>query len=211
MFVVLISGTLGIMAAALYRTPGDLLARVLAVLCLSVPTFVWGILILLLPALWWGWGPPLKFHTITDNPGSNLAKVLPAAIALSLTAAGATARLLRSSLLQVKREDYIRTAYAKGLRGAIVYRRHLLRPSLIPVLTVIATFMGTILGGSVIAEQIFGIPGMGQLTLTAITGRDLPQIETNVLVFGVAFILINLLVDLLYAVIDPRIEYEKAA
>src|SRR5206468_2513653 len=132
---------------------------------------------------------------ITENPWSNLQKVVPAAIALSLTAAGGTARLLRSSLLQVRREDFIRTAYAKGLAGRTVYFRHLLRPSLIPVITVLGTFVGTILGGAVITEAIFGIPGIGQSTLTAITRRDLPQIQTNVLVFGAAFILINLVVD----------------
>lgn len=211
LLVVLVAGVLGTMGAAFYRTPGDLLSRILAVLCLSVPTFVWGIVILLLPALWFGWGPPLKFSPLTSNPVSNLEKIGPAAVALSLTAAGGTARLLRSSLLQVRREDFIRTAYAKGLAGRTVYLRHLLRPSLIPVLTVIGTFMGTILGGSVIAEAIFGIPGMGQSTLTSITRRDLPQIQTNVLVFGIGFILINLLVDLLYAVLDPRIEYQKQA
>lgn len=205
--VVLISGALGITAAAFYRRPLDLIARILAVVCLSVPTFVWGTLILLLPALWLGWGPPLKYRSLTDDPVANLQKVLPAALALALAAGGSTSRMLRSSLLQVRREDYTRTAYAKGLPEWTIYRRHLLRPALIPVLTLVATFMGTILGGTVVTESIFGIPGIGQSMLTAIVRRDLPQIQGNVFLFGMAFMLINLVVDVLYVVIDPRITY----
>jgi peptide/nickel transport system permease protein len=203
----ILAGVLGVTSTVFYRKPGDLLSRFLAVFCLCVPQFLWGVLILLLPAIWFGWGPPLRYASFTDDPVANLQKILPAAFAVALPSAGVTARVLRSSLLQVKREDYVRTAKAKGLGSPTIYRVHMLKPALIPVLTVMGTFVGAILGGSVIAESIFGIPGMGQATLTAITQRDLPQIQTNILVFGLGYIVINLLVDLTYPLLDPRIRY----
>ncbi|MER3420323.1 MAG: hypothetical protein C4290_07290 [Chloroflexota bacterium] len=144
--------------------------------------------------------------SILDQP-ANLIKYLIPATCVALSTSAIVVRLMRSMMLEVLRQDYIRTAYAKGLTGRAVLVRHALKNGLIPVVTIIGNQMGFLLGGLVIIEQVFALPGLGRLALDAITQRDYPQLEANVLLLVVSFLVINLVVDVMYAYLDPRVRY----
>ena len=206
-FAAMIGIPAGIIAATRPGTGSDYLARFTAILGLSVPGFWIATLVVVLPAVWWGWSPPIAYRALLDDPATNLQKFLPAAFAIGTALSAAVMRMTRSSLLEVMRQDYIRTARAKGLRDRLVVRRHGLRNALIPVITIMGVQAGILLGGTVIIEQIFTMPGVGRLTFEAIQRRDYPQLQANVLFIGTVFVLINLFVDLTYAWLDPRINY----
>jgi peptide/nickel transport system permease protein len=195
--------------SALYRNSApDYVVRVAAVLGLAVPNFWLATLVILVPLELWQYAPPFGGAIdFFDDPLGNLRQFVPPAIVLSLASAAGIMRLTRSSLLEVLRTDYIRTARSKGLRDPVVIGRHALRNSLIPVVTVIGLQVAVELGGTIIIERIFALPGLGQYTFTALLSKDFMVVQTMVLYVGIAVVLMNLLVDISYAWLDPRIRY----
>lgn len=158
-------------------------------------------------AIWWGWSPPLNYVGLFENPAANLEKTLPAAAVLSLPLAALTTRMTRASVVEVMRSDHIRTARAKGLKESVVIRHHGLRTALIPVVMVSGNQLGTRLGGTVIMEQIFLLPGLGKLTFDSISQRDYTQLQASIFLFALMVVVVNLAVDLSYGLIDPRVRY----
>jgi peptide/nickel transport system permease protein len=203
---ILIGVPIGVVAATRQDGVLDFFARSAAILGLSVPSFVLAVLVTLLPAIWWGWAPP-RFVEFSKDPAGHLVQfVVPAAI-LGVASAAAIMRLTRGMLLEVLRQDYVRTAWSKGLRERVVVLKHALKNALIPVVTVLGLQVAGIAGGAVIIEWIFGIPGMGQFLVDAIVQRDYPVIQGVNLVIVIIIVLTNLTVDLVYAALDPRIRY----
>jgi peptide/nickel transport system permease protein len=172
---------------------------------LAIPSFWLGTLVMVFPSVWWRWAPELEFVSLWEDPIRNLSHVLTPAILLGLALSAVTMRMTRTMMLEVLRQDYIRTARAKGLSEPLVVFRHALRNSLIPVVTLIGLQAPLLIGGAVILEQIFVIPGMGLLLLEAVSARDYPIITGVFLVTGLAILLINLAVDLAYGFLDPRV------
>jgi peptide/nickel transport system permease protein len=198
---------LGIIAAVRRGTVVDFLVSVFALLGLSIPGFFLGILLILLFSLRLGMLPPAGYVPIQDSLWENLKNMILPSLSLGLVLAAAITRIVRSSMLEVLNRDYIRTARAKGLAERIVTYRHALRNALIPVVTVVGLQFGTLLGGAVIIEQVFSLPGVGRFALEGINLRDYPVVQGAVLLIAAAFILVNLLVDIIYSLIDPRIRY----
>ncbi|HEX2440466.1 MAG TPA: ABC transporter permease [Methylomirabilota bacterium] len=197
---------IGVVAATRQDGVVDFFARSAAIFALSIPGFVLAILVTLLPAIWWGWTPP-RFVEFSKDPAGNLVQFVLPALILGVASAAAIMRLTRGMLLEVLRQDYVRTAWAKGLRERAVVLKHSLKNALIPVVTVLGLQVAAIAGGSVIIEWIFGIPGMGQFLVDAIVQRDYPVIQGVNLVIVTLIVLTNLTVDLVYAMLDPRIRY----
>jgi peptide/nickel transport system permease protein len=198
---------LGIVAAVRRGSVVDFLVSVFALLGLSIPGFFLGILLILLFSLRLGMLPPAGFVPVQDSLWANLKNMILPSLSLGLVLAAAITRIVRSSMLEVLNRDYIRTARAKGLSERIVTYRHALRNALIPVVTVVGLQFGTLLGGAVIIEQVFSLPGVGRFALEGINLRDYPVVQGAVLLIAAAFILVNLLVDVIYSLIDPRIRY----
>jgi peptide/nickel transport system permease protein len=196
----------GIVSATRQDGPLDFVARSAAIFGLSVPAFVTALLVTLLPAIWFGWTPP-RYVEFTKDPAGHLIQFVLPAIILGIASAAGIMRLTRGMLLEVLRQDYVRTAWAKGLRERVVVLKHALKNAVIPVVTVLGLQVAAIAGGSVIIEWIFGIPGMGQFLVDAITQRDYPVIQGINLVIVTIIVMTNLTVDLLYAALDPRIRY----
>lgn len=197
----------GILSAVKQDTIWDYLGRTLSITALSVPNFWLGTLAVVLPAIWFGWVPPVTYRPFWDDPLQNLQQFWLPSLVIGASASAAMMRMTRSAMLEVLRQDYIRTAVAKGLAGRKVVLRHALKNALIPVLTLFGALVGGLLTGAVITETIFNLPGFGSLTVSSISQRDYPQIQGNVLVFGLIYTVINLLVDLSYALLNPRIRY----
>lgn len=204
---VVIAIPLGILSAIRANTPIDYAARLFAVLGLSLPDFWIATMLILGLTLWVGWLPEFGYWPIWEDPAKNLEALIFPALIVGYRFSATTARMTRSSVLEVLREDYIRTAWSKGLRERSVVLRHALRNALIPVITIMGGQIGFLLGGLVVIETIFSLPGMGRLMFNAINTRDYPIIQGITLVMASIFILVNLLVDLTYAIIDPRIRY----
>ncbi len=198
---------IGILSAIRQDTWQDYAGRLFAIGGLSVPEFWVGTMMVLLPLWWFGWIPPVRFTPFFADPWENLQQVGLPALALGLNDAASVMRLLRSQMLEVMRQDYIRTAWAKGLRERTVIARHALKNALIPVVTFLGIRAGRLLGGTVVLEQVFNLPGMGRLVVQAVVLKDYQVVQAVVLVFALAFVLVNLLVDLLYAWFDPRIRF----
>ena len=198
---------LGVVSAAHQNTWIDYLGRLLSITGLSVPIFLSGILILYVLTLYPQWMPPLEFRAFFDAPLQNLSQIIWPALAQAFYMSAPIVRLTRSQLLDVIREDYVRTARAKGLPERTVLYRHALRNALLPVVTLIGWWGGRLLGGTVIMEAIFGIPGLGLSLIEAVRNRDYPTVQLIVLIMALLFLLLNLLIDLLYAWLDPRIRY----
>lgn len=198
---------LGIIAAVRRGTVIDFMVSVFALLGLSIPGFFLGILLILLFSLRLGMLPPAGYVPVQDSLLENLKNMILPSLSLGLVLAAAITRIVRSSMLEVLNRDYIRTARAKGLAERVVTYRHALRNALIPVVTVVGLQFGTLLGGAVIIEQVFSLPGVGRFALEGINLRDYPVVQGAVLLIAAAFILVNLLVDVIYSLIDPRIRY----
>jgi peptide/nickel transport system permease protein len=198
---------LGVASAANRGRGSDALARVLALLGLSIPNFWLGTMLILFVSVVLHWLPPVGFVSLLDNPWLGLQTLILPALALGTAVAAFIMRLVRSSLLEVLRQDYIRTANAKGLRDNVVLYRHALKNAFIPVLTVIGVQIGYLLGGAVIIESIFSLPGMGRFLLDSINNRDYSIVQGGVLLIALIFSLVNLSVDLVYGWLDPRIRY----
>ncbi len=186
---------------------GDYVPTTMALLGLAIPGFWLATLVITFAAIWWGWSPPLLYESIFDDPAANLEKVLPAAAVLCLPLAALTTRMTRASVIEVLRSDHIRTARAKGLKESVVVRRHGLRTALVPVVTVTGNQLGGLLGGTVIIEQIFLLPGLGKLTFDSISQRDYTQLQASIFFFALMVVFVNLVVDLSYGLIDPRVRY----
>lgn len=198
----------GTICAVRQDTPIDYIFRVISIIGLSSPGFWIALLLITFGALWFHWTPPIGYTSIIVDPGLNLRQVLPASIVLSIVLFAVVARMLRSSMLEIIREDYVRTAWAKGLGERAVIFRHSLRNAIIPTITVLGNQLSVMLGGSVIIESIFGLPGFGQLIFKAVSTRDYSLIQASVLIMAIILVTLNLLIDLLYAYLDPRIRYE---
>jgi peptide/nickel transport system permease protein len=185
----------------------DFSARMLGLIGLSVPNFWLATILILAASFWFRWSPALIYVSPLQDPLSNLQQMLLPTISLAVFLTAIVMRMTRSTVLEVLGEDYVRTAYAKGLREKVVIMRHVLRNALIPVVTIIGLQAGTLLGGVVVIEQLFGLPGLGWTLLNGIYQRDYPVVQGTVLFFALVFALTNLLVDLTYAQLDPRIRY----
>ena len=201
---------IGVLSAIRPATPADWLARLISVLFLSVPSFYLGILLISFGSIWFGWTPP-QFGTgyvpIYDDPWINVQQFFFPALVLAVGEAAVLMRLTRSSMLEVLRNDYIRTAWSKGLRERVVVWRHALKNAIIPIITVIGLQIGGLLGGAVIVESLYNLNGMGKYVLEAILRRDILVVQSVTLLFAVSYVVANLLVDLTYAWLDPRIRY----
>jgi peptide/nickel transport system permease protein len=197
---------LGVVSAVKPNTALDVAARVGGLIGLSVPNFWFATLALLVTSVWFHWVPSVTWIPPWRDLPANLAQMAIPALAIGVYLMATVMRMTRASMLEVLRQDYIRTARAKGAPAAAVMFRHALRNSLIPVITVIGFQVGTLIGGATIVEVIFGLPGMGYTLVQAIFARDYTVIEVAALFLALVFVLVNLLVDLLYGVLDPRIE-----
>jgi len=195
---------IGVYAAIRQDTLGDYALRTLSVLLLAVPGFWIGTLVMLFPSIWWGWSPSVRFVTFSADPGAYLLQLAIPAVILGGSLSAIVMRLTRALMLEVLRQDYIRTALAKGLPVRVVVIRHALRNALVPVVTLVGIQAPLLFGGAVILEQIFVIPGIGLLLLESVANRDYPMVTGVFLVVGVAVLFINFLVDLSYGFLDPK-------
>ena len=203
----LIAIPVGVLSATRQDKFADYMGRLVAISGLSLPDFWLGTLVITFAAIWFAWIPPLGYTSLWEAPWKNLQQFLLPAAVLGFRLSAATMRMTRSTLLEVLREDYVRTARAKGLVERVVIYKHALKNALIPVVTIVGGQLGTLLAGTVIVETIFALPGMGRLTVEAILFRDYPVVQTNVMLVAATLVTLNLLVDLTYAWLDPRIRY----
>ena len=192
MVALIIAFPIGIYSAIRQDTWGDYIGRTFAILCIAVPGFWLGTLIIVFPSIWWGWSPPISLIRFPEDPMGNLAQFIVPAVVLGMALSGVTMRMTRTM---------------KGLKERVVVIRHALKNALIPVVTLIGLQLPVLVGGTVIIEQIFSLPGMGRLIVEATFDRDYPMITGVMLFFAIAVMLINLLVDLTYAYFDPRVHY----
>ena len=198
---------LGIVSAVFRNSLGDYAGRLISILGLSAPDFWVATLAITVLAIYFHWIPPVRYHKLWDDPVANLQQFALPSLVIGYRLSATIMRMTRSTLLEVMREDYVRTARAKGLREQGVILRHALRNAFLPVITIIGGQIAFLLGGSVIVEQIFVLPGMGRLAIQGLTFRDYPLVQTLVMVFATVVVLANLLVDLSYGWLDPRIRY----
>ena len=201
----LLAVPIGVYSALRQDTRGDYLARSFSILMLAVPSFWVGTMVMVFPSIWWGWSPKVDYVPFFKDPLANLSQMVVPAAVLGMALSAITMRMTRTMTLEVLRQDYVRTAWAKGLNERLVVTRHVLRNALIPVVTIVGLQAPLLIGGAVIIEQIFVIPGMGLMLLDAVNQRDYPVITGVFLVVGVAVMLINLVVDLSYGLLDPRV------
>lgn len=196
---------IGVYAALKQDSTGDYILRTLSILALAIPGFWVGTLVMVFPSIWWGWSPPVRYVSLSQDPWAHLAQLAIPALILGKAFSAIIMRLTRTMMLEVLRQDYIRTARAKGLSVGAIVMRHALRNALIPVVTLVGLQAPLLFGGAVILEQIFVIPGMGLLLLEAVGSRDYPMVTGVFLVIGVSVVLINLLVDVSYGFLDPKV------
>ena len=197
----------GVLSAIRQDSWSDYLSRSFAIFGISVPYFFTALLLIIYPIMWFGWAPPLRWVAPTEDPIGHLHYMFWPALLLGVTLAGSVLRMTRNQMLEVLRQDYIRTAYSKGLRERVVIWRHALRNALIPVITILGLQVGIAVSGTVVLEVLFNMPGLGKFFLQGIFNRDYPAIQGTVLVIASFTLLVNLFVDLCYAWIDPRIKY----
>ena len=198
----------GVWSAVRRNRPDDYGIRFFTTLFLAIPNFWLATLVIVIPLVLWRYAGPVPYAQLWEDPGTNLVQmILPAAV-VALSGAAVLGRLARSEMLEVLRQDYVRTARAKGVSGRVVVLRHALRNAMIPLITLIGLVFAEGVAGSVIVEEIFGIPGMGRWLVLSIFSNDLPVVQLWMLFFGTAFVLVNLAVDLSYGVLDPRIRVQ---
>ena len=200
---------LGIFTAVRQDSWGDYLGRLWAIFLLGVPGFWLGLLVLLVGVRYFDWIPPVGYHALWDDPKSNLLQLIFPALILGSHQMALFARMTRSSMLEVLREDFIRTARAKGLREQLVVVRHALRNALVPISTLVFLNLGTLFVGAVVMEAVFSIPGVGLLLLDSLRFRDYTMVQAIIFLAAIAFVLVNLASDLVYGWIDPRIGYRE--
>lgn len=207
MMSLIIAIPLGILSALKRNQPMDKGVRVVALLGVSVPSFASATLIILFLSKVFGYFPPVKYVSLFEDLGTNLEIMLLPAFVLGTSMSGSVMRMTRSSILEVLRQDFIKAVRAKGASERITIFRHALKNGCIPIITLVGMQMGSLLGGTVVIEQIFSIPGLGQYVLTGISQRDYPVVQGAVLFIAFIYVMINLLVDVLYTYVDPRIQY----
>jgi peptide/nickel transport system permease protein len=203
----LVAVTVGVTSAVKQDTWADYAARSTAIGLLAIPGFWLGTLVVTLPSVWWHWTPPLRYVRLTEDPVKNLSIVVIPAVILGLGLSGGLMRLVRTQMLEVLRQDFIRTASAKGLAEYTVVIHHALKNAFIPALTVLGLQVALLVSGTVVLESIFVLPGMGRYLLESVQARDYPSIQGLNLIFAVVIVFTNLLVDLLYGWLDPRVRY----
>ncbi|MDE2786750.1 MAG: ABC transporter permease [Chloroflexota bacterium] len=207
LIAVIFAVPLGVISAIKPDSVIDYFSRVIALVGISIPTFFAGLLVVLVLSRGFGWLPPLGYEDLWDNPWKNLQQMFLPALALGFYDMAFIARVTRSSMMEIIREDYMRTARAKGLGERIVLVRHGLKNAVLPILTISGWQFGRLFGGTVIIESIFKVPGIGTLLIETVFQRDFPTIQAIIIVIAVSIVIINLLVDLLYGLLDPRIRY----
>jgi|DewCreStandDraft_1066081.scaffolds.fasta_scaffold00234_13 peptide/nickel transport system permease protein len=200
-----VSVPLGVASAILRNRWPDLAIRMGAFLGLSLPHFVFGSLILLVLVSLFGWRPSLTYHSLLDDPWANLTQMIWPALVVAWSPAAVISRLVRSSMLEIMRMDYVRTAHAKGLNGLVIIRRHMLPNAMLPIITLIGAYFGHLIAGVVITEQIFNVPGVGSFLIAGVHQRDYPIVQGTVLVVAFLVTMVNFAVDLVYSAVDPRI------
>ena len=204
----LIALPVGIYSAVRQDTAVDYVGRSVAILGLATPNFWLGLMVMLYPAIWWGWTPSMEWIPFSEDPLGNLGMFLIPSLILGTASAAATMRMTRTMMLEVLRQDYVRTAWSKGLRERVVIIRHTIKNALIPVITLIGLQLPILVGGSVIMENIFNLPGLGRLIVVALDDRDYPVVAGVNLFFATGVVGFNLLIDLIYPYLDPRVRYE---
>ena len=198
----------GIVTAVWRNSSLDYGVRGLVTLLMAVPNFWLGLAMILATILIWNWRPPIELVSLWESPWTNLQMTIGPAIAMGVGFGAIIARMVRSGMLEVLTEDYVRTARAKGLENSTVIVRHALRNALLPTITLSSLYLGATLGGSVAVERAFSVPGLGYSLIYAVQARDWTVIQSLVLLFAVAYVIINLVVDIIYALVDPRIRYD---
>lgn len=207
LFSLIIGIPLGVLCAAKQNTWTDRLSQVFLIGGLAMPNFWVATMIIILLVVVFSWMPPLKYASFFDDPSANLQQMIPPAVGLGYHFAAVVGRMTRSCMLEVLREDYIRTAWSKGLRERIVIYRHAMKNALIPVVTLIGMEFAFVFGGLVVTETVFSLPGFGSLLVDSIFHRDYPAIQATVLIMSAVVVLANVGVDILYGWLDPRIRY----
>ena len=197
----------GIYSAVRQDTAGDYAGRSIAIIGLATPNFWLATLVLIFPAIWWAWAPPLRMVTFAEHPIRNLSFMIIPSLILGTYLAATVMRMTRTMMLEVLRQDFIRTAWAKGLRERVIILRHVIKNALIPVVTLVGLQLPILVGGSVIMENMFALPGLGRLMLDALKVRDYPVVSGINLFFATAVMTINLFIDILYGYLDPRVQY----
>ncbi|PON18690.1 peptide ABC transporter permease [Candidatus Entotheonella serta] len=198
---------LGTIAAVRQDTWIDYVVRIISIGGLAIPSFWTGILIILFLVLMFEWSPPLEYVGLTEDPWENMKQLIWPIVSVGYRYAAVTTRMTRSTVLEVMREDYIRTARAKGLREKAVVIKHTLRNAVLPVITIIGTEFAFLIGGLVVTETVFTLNGIGSFLVDAIAHRDVPVVQTLIIMIAFTFVFVNLMIDLVYAWIDPRISY----
>ena len=204
---VLIGIPIGIYSAIRQNTMGDYTARSFSMFAIAMPDFWLGTLVIVFPSLWWGWSPPIEYIRFTKDPLKNLGQFIVPSIVLGMLMSGLVMRMTRTMMLEILRQDYIRTGWSKGLKEKVIILRHALPNALIPVVTVIGFMLPWVIGGSIITERIFGLPGLGHLLVQSINERDYTVISGITIFMALIMVLANLVIDLTYAFLDPRIRY----
>jgi peptide/nickel transport system permease protein len=209
LIAVLVGLPLGVLSAVKRDSTRDYAARVGGLIGISIPSFWLATLLLLFTSRVFGWVPPLTYVPIYKHPLENLSQFILPAISISVFTLAIVMRMVRATMLEVLGQDYVRTARAKGVKRSVVISRHALRNALIPVVTVVGFEVGILMGGSAIVEIIFGLPGVGNTLINAIFNRDYPVVQAATMILAFVFIFANLVVDLLYGVLDPRISQQR--
>ncbi len=197
----------GIYSAIRQDTAADYVGRTAAIIGMATPNFWLALMVMIFPAIWWGWSPPMEWVPFTEDPLGNLGILIIPSLILGTAMSASTMRLTRTMMLEVLRQDYIRTAWSKGLRERIVVIRHAIKNALIPVVTLIGMQLPLLIGGSVIMENIFTLPGLGDLLLNALKLRDYPVVSGVNMFYASLVMVIILLTDLIYPYLDPRVRY----
>jgi peptide/nickel transport system permease protein len=198
---------IGVLSASRQDTWADYISRSAAIGLLAIPGFWLGTLVITLPSVWWQWTPPLRYTRLFDDPPKNLLNVIVPALILGLGLSGGLMRLIRTQMLEVLRQDFMRTAAAKGLAEHSIVLRHGLKNAFIPALTALGLQLSLLISGTVVLESIFVLPGMGRYLLESVQARDYPAIQALNLLFATVIVFANLLVDLMYGWLDPRVRY----
>lgn len=198
---------IGIFSAIRQDTMGDYIGRSIAIICIALPSFWLGTIVMVYPAIWWNWSPSMEYISFAENPLKNITMFIIPAIILGMVLSGTTMRMTRTMMLEVLRQDYIRTAWAKGLKEKVVIIRHALKNALIPVVTIIGLQVPVLIGGSVILENIFNLPGIGSLTIKVIEQRDYTVLSGVNLIIASLVLITNIIIDIAYSYLDPRIKY----
>ena len=203
----MIAVPVGIYSAVRRNSAADYVGRAAAVIGLATPNFWLALMVIIFPALWWGWSPPMRLVSFTEDPLGNLGVFIIPSLILGTALSAGTMRLTRTMMLEVLRQDYVRTAWSKGLKERVVIMRHAIKNALIPVVTLLGLQLPILVGGSVIMENIFNLPGLGRLMVLALEERDYPMVSGVNLFFATAVVGFNLMIDLIYPFFDPRVRY----